>query len=112
MTGRPFGWDESQDLYLAAMRAAMRAAGRASGTVRLHRHYLGLLRRSVAPAGPWEVSPAALVMFLAREGWLPETRKSARSVTRGFYRWAHGMGWLAEDPAAGLAPVSVAAGGG
>lgn len=37
----------------------------------------------------------------------PETRKSARSALRSFYRWAIAEGWCSSDPTAGLPPVRV-----
>jgi integrase/recombinase XerC len=99
--GRPAGWHATIAEYVTTMRAA----GRSSGTVRLHRHYLGLLAAEVR--NPWQASPAALMAFMAREGWSAETRKSARSVVRAFYRWAYGMGHLEDDPSFALPSVRV-----
>lgn len=93
---RPGGWPAALDEYVTAMRAA----GRAPGTVRLHRHYLGAL--AAAHRSPWSVGTRDLLAFLSPAAWAPETRKSARAVVRGFYRWAHGAGYLDEDPSAGL----------
>ncbi len=86
----------------------MRAAARSEGTIRLHRHYLAQLREG--HASPWRVTTAQLRELLARPSWGPETRKSARTVFRGFYRWAHGEGLVDEDPALGLLAVRVPAG--
>lgn len=98
---RPIGWNAAVAEYVTTMRAA----GRSAGTVKLHRHYLGLLAGELR--NPWQVSPRTLVAFMARDGWSAETRKSARSVVRSFYRWAHGMGYMADDPAFALPSVKV-----
>lgn len=90
---------------LAAYHKAQTAAGRSPGTIRLHGHYLARLR-AVHPR-PWVVSTGDLVEFLAVAHWRPETRKSARSVLRAFYRWAHGVGLVEDDPAVGLPAVRV-----
>lgn len=82
-----------------------RAAGRSEGTVRLHRHYLTGLA-SVYPS-PWLLTRPLLEAYMARPNWAPETRKSCRSAFVGFYRWAHGMGYVEDDPAMGLPAVSV-----
>lgn len=74
--------------------------------MRLHRHYLGQLAEA-HPAGPWRIGLGQLEAFMARPGWSAETRKSARSVVAGFYRWAHGRGYLPDDPALGLPSVKV-----
>lgn len=90
---------------LPAYETAMQSAGRSSGTRRLHRHYLGLLRE--CHRHPWSITTAQLREVLARPSWSAETRKSARSVFRGFYRWAHGEGYVEIDPALRLLPVRV-----
>lgn len=84
---------------------AMWAAGRSPLTVRLHRHYLAGLA-DVAPH-PWRVTTPDLLRYLSVEHWKPETRKSARSVVRSFYRWGHGAGHIDENPALDLPPVRV-----
>lgn len=88
---------------------AQRAAGRAAGTIRLHRHKLELLREA-HPNSPWSVTTADLRAVLAHPGWAPETRRSTRGAFRSFYRWAHGAGLIAVDPAAVLEPVRVPTG--
>jgi integrase/recombinase XerC len=89
----------------AGYYTAMRAAGRAAGTIRLHRHYLA--RLAAACPVPQRVTTADLRELLARDGWAPETRKSARSVYRRFFRWMHGSGLIGYDPAAALEPIRV-----
>lgn len=88
---------------------AMQSAGRSPGTIRLHRHYLARLR-AAHPAGPWKVTTPDLRAMLSDPAWAPETRKSARSVFRGFYRWAHGDGLIELDPAAALEAIRVPGG--
>lgn len=95
-------WNDALCLYALAMRAA----GRSGGTIRLHRHYLRNLAE-LAPRGPWSVTTAVLVGYLATDHWAPETRKSARAAVRGFYRWGHGVGYVSQDPARDLPGVRV-----
>lgn len=101
----PLAWG----IVLVLYEQAMRSAGRSAGTVRLHRHYLARLRE-LHPITPWSVTTVDLQSFLAEPHWAPETRKSARSAVRSFYRWGHGAGHIADDPAARLASVRVPAG--
>lgn len=84
---------------------AMRAAGRAPGTVRLHMHYLRNLADQLEH--PWRASTPELQEFLARDHWMPETRKSARAALRSFYRWGHRAGHVDVDPAVDLESVKV-----
>lgn len=97
----PHTWDAAVPLYLDALRAAHRSPG----TINLHRHYLRHLAR-FCPR-PWSATPATLRRALAAPRWSAETRKSARGAIVGFYRWAHLAGYLDQDPAFGLPPVSV-----
>lgn len=87
---------------------AMKAANRAPKTIRLHRHYLWTLARAY-PA-PWEVTVNCLRNELTAHEWGPSAMKSARTVWRGFYKWAHGIGLTDEWIAEGLEPVHVPAG--
>lgn len=98
------GWGEAMMQYIQHMQAA----GRSPGTIRLHRHYLGML--ADRHRHPWAVTTVQLVAFMARESWAPETRKSARGVVSSFYRWGHGMGYVSDDPALGLPSVRVPSG--
>lgn len=100
--GRPVvTWNDA----LTAYATAQRAAGRSEGTIRLHRHYLSGLARH--HAGPWRVTRSDLEARMAGHDWMPETRKSCRAAFRGFYRWAHGMGYVEDDPAYSLGSVRV-----
>lgn len=83
----------------------MQAAGRAPGTIRLHRHYLSLLARSVR--SPTAVTTSDLREVMSRPDWSPETRKSARSVYRRFFSWLKASGAIDRSPAARLEPVRV-----
>lgn len=98
---RPVGWSAALHEYATAQRAA----GRSPLTIRLHRHYLRQLW-DVSPS-PWRVTTKQLEELVGTERWSPETRKSARTVFRGFYRWAHGHGYLDDDPAFSLQAVHV-----
>ena len=93
---------------MGAYLTRMRAAGRSPGTVNLHRHYLTQLRD--VRRSPWSVTTEDMLELMAVKAWAAETRKSARTVWRGFYRWGHGVGLVAVDPALELPPVTVPAG--
>lgn len=94
-------WSAALGGYITAMKAG----NRADGTVRLHRHYLNQVINE--HADPWSVTVSDLQTIMASPTWNAETRKSARSVYQGFYRWAASMGYVEESPAAALAPVRV-----
>ena len=83
---------------------SLRAAGRRPLTIRLHVHYLKKIDRLGAVE---EITTKTLEKWLARPGWSPETRKSARGVARAFFRWCHGLEIIDVDPARNLAPVKV-----
>jgi integrase len=86
----------------------LRAAGRSPQTIRLHRHYLNQLM--TLHDDPRDITTADLLDVLSRPTWGPECRKSARSVYRGFFRWARSVRLAQDDPAADLPSVRVSAG--
>ena len=94
-------WTEIIERYAIGMAAA----GRSAGTIRLHRHYLRDFAR--ANPRPLKVSRDDIERWLARPGWSPETRKSARAVIVGFYRWMALTERMGRSPARDLAPVTV-----
>lgn len=99
------------DLWAVALGGyfqAMHAANRSPGTIKLHRHYLAKLRD--AHRDPWKVSLGDLTVMLGNPAWKGDAKKSARTVYRGFYRWAHGTGLVDHDPALVLPTVSVPTG--
>lgn len=83
----------------------MRAAGRRPGTVNLRRFYLTHLSHTFAD--PWRVTTDDLALYLANPGWKPDSRRSARSAVRQFYRWAVLTDRLDRDPTVPLAPITV-----
>lgn len=86
----------------------LHAANRSLGTRRLHEYYLGVVA-SLYPE-PWQITTEQLVRFQGRPDLAPETRKSMRTVLRGFYRWAEDTAALPLDvrnPASGLPAVKV-----
>lgn len=83
----------------------LRAANRGHGTIRLHVHKLSQL--SYVHPDPWAVTVSDLRESLARPSWGAESRKSARTVYRGFYGWALSMKYVDESPAEHLATVRV-----
>lgn len=97
--------------WVLAMRdyfTMMRAAGRSDLTIRLHRHYLHQLWET-NPL-PWKVKTPDLLELLSRPTWGAESRKSARSVYRGFYGWAVMAGRMDDNPAINLPTVRVSPG--
>ncbi len=95
------------DWYRATLKwqQELRAAGRSPETIRTWTHYVNGWARVCR--SPDAATRDALVAYLARDGWEPETRKSARTALRSFYRWGHEHGGLATDPAAGLPAIHV-----
>jgi integrase/recombinase XerC len=94
-------WGRALERY----ETGLRAANRSPGTVRLHRHYLAQLR--ARHRSPWQVTTHQLRELLATPGWGAETRKSARTVFRGFYKWALLEGLVEADPAVPLPAIKV-----
>lgn len=101
MTTRSGVWSDA----ISAYQVAMLAAGLAAGTIRLHTHYL--TRLAARCAHPFQVTTGDLRAMLADHEWKPETRKSARSVFRSFYRWAAEEQLVEVDPAARLRTVRI-----
>jgi len=83
---------------LGGWSTALRAAGRAPGTVRVRVSYVERFALEVG-VGPWAVTGDDVAAWLARGGWAPETRKSARASVRSFYGWAVDTGRLEHSPA-------------
>jgi integrase len=80
----------------------LQAGGMSPSTIRLYRHYLrGWARVCPRPAA---ATHDALCAWLAAQRWQPETRKTARTALRSYYRWASRGG---TDPAADLPPVRI-----
>ena len=86
----------------------LRAAGRSPQTIRLHRHYLNQL--AVRHNDPCDVEAGDLHRIIAQPSWGPETRKSARTVYRGFFRFLCSTNYRDTDPAAGLPTIHVSEG--
>lgn len=102
LTETPHTWGAALDSY----RAWLTAGGRRPGTIRLRTHYIEVLSRE-HPAGPWTITSADLIVFMARSDWSPETRRSARASLRRFYSWAVLLHHITESPADVLLPVLV-----
>ncbi len=102
--GTRVSWSDA----VAAYTTALRQAGRSPGTVRLHRHYLHHTAARVRR--PWSATTQQLAAALDVPHWSPETRKSARGVLVGFYRWAVLVGYVDHNPADRLLTVTVPAG--
>jgi integrase len=101
-------WSE----WIEAWSTALRAADRSRATIDSRRQVLAQLSREVA-GDPGDLTPAQLLEWMGlevwdedlqrlRPRWSRERRRAVRSSLAGFYRWAHGAGRVADDPAAGL----------
>ena len=88
----------------------LRAGGQRPASRRLQLSYLRRLSDHLGSVGLLAATRGDLVDFLAAGNWKPETRKSARSVLRGFYDWAVEEELLDVDPAVKLPKVRVPAG--
>lgn len=96
--------------WLTSIRHYLRslgAAGRAPRTINLHRHYLHQIR-TCAPT-PASVTREHLETLLAARDWAPETRRSARTVCRGFFGWCVSRRIIEDSPAADLPAIRVPA---
>lgn len=85
----------------------LRASGASAETLRLRRHYLRNLAAAFPDRGLLALTQDDLTRFIARSGWAPETRKSARASIRSFYRWGVESGRLDCDPSARLPAVRI-----
>jgi integrase len=92
---------------LTSYRAFMLAGGWSSGTVAVKVKYLRRLERATGEADPFAVTEDQLTIFMAHDGWLPETRKSARAALAGFYKWAYEHGRMDHNPADRLPKIKV-----
>lgn len=86
----------------------LRATGASPGTIRLRSHFIDDFADT--NPDPWVVTVDDVVAYIGRQGWAPETRKSARASLRSFYRWALASGRMTSDPTAMCPPVRVPAG--
>ncbi len=85
----------------------LQAAGCSPGTLRTRAHYLAQLSGAHRTCLPEGLDVEDLTLFVARDGWKPETRKSARSSACSFYGWMTMTGRLPRDPSLGLPKVRV-----
>ena len=92
----PAAWDGPVHDYLTACRGRSFS----EGTIAVQRMYLR--RLAEVAADPWAVQLAQLEQWLAAPDWAPETRRCARSVVRGFYRWAERACLVEKSPAVDL----------
>lgn len=93
---------------LVKYQNAMLSAGKGTGTVKL---YVGKIERFARLQNPLTATTADLESYLAarRSTLAAETRKSIRAAFVSFYTWAHRAGYIADNPAAALHPVSIPA---
>jgi integrase/recombinase XerC len=79
------------------------------GTIKVRAHYLGNFAARYRARLPEGIDLDDLTAFVGRDGWKPETRKSARASVVSFFAWMALTGRIPRDPAAGLPPVRVPA---
>lgn len=91
-------WTAAITMWLVALTAA----GRPQSTRDLRAHQLNRLAAAMLPRGPWDVAGADLVAWMGGHNWSRNTLRSWRSGIRGFYRWAHGNGYVTVDPSLAL----------
>lgn len=93
---------------IATFVAHLVAGGVPPGTVKTRCSYLTRLAR--VSASPWQIGLDDLVEWLAGyPHWSPETRRSAITSVRVFYRWAVDTGRMDADPTLRLRAVKIPA---
>ncbi|MEJ7831737.1 MAG: tyrosine-type recombinase/integrase [Nocardioides sp.] len=97
----PPAWVEPFTAYSAACRAGSRS----EDTIKLRRWWLR--RLGEVSKDPWLVTGEQLAQWLSNPDWAPETKRSARSTLRSFYRWAVKAGRVAASPAEDLDSVLI-----
>ncbi len=97
----PVGWSEP----LKVFRRWLRASGSSDQTAGTYLLYLRALARETGALDPWQLDEDDLVDWLSRHQWSRETKRSARTAVRSFYRWAATTGRIAENPAERLPVV-------
>jgi integrase len=88
---------------LEAYQVEKRAAGQRPETIRTRMSYLNRWAAEYPPT----VDRDQVVGWLARDGWAPSTRKSARGALRSFYQWARKSGRTPVDPTEDVDPIKV-----
>lgn len=89
---------------IAAWGTYARAQAMAATSVRTRSEHLRHFARRVG-VGPWEVTAALLLEFVAAQEWSQETRRGRRMTFRAFYAWAVEEGHMATSPALKLPRV-------
>lgn len=92
---------------LAGYESWVRASGASPETLRLRRHHLKHLIVAYAPTPLHRLTTSQLTEFLSRDGWAPETRRSARSAIRSYFTWAQDVGLTNRDPSRKLPTIRV-----
>ena len=86
-------------------RTEMLAADQSPDTIRLRIYWLRRWERVCRH--PQSATRDALVAFLARAGWAPETRRSVRASLVRFYTFMHTEGHMPDNPAVRLPKIRV-----
>lgn len=95
----------SWDHALEAWRSILIAAGRSKQSVYLRTYQLSRFAAWAGERGLADLDTEDLAEWLGSHGWSVETLRSYRSSLRSFYRWAHGVGLVDDDPALRLETV-------
>jgi integrase/recombinase XerC len=87
----------------------LKAAGTSSEVIRIRLSYLNRLAARHPGIPIEQLTLDDLLSFLSRAGWQPETRKSARSAIRSYFRWAELTDRIVKDPSRRLPAVRIPA---
>jgi len=95
--------------YVRDYLAHRRFAGQAAGTVRINGDYLRRLAERYPDGDPLTITFEELMAWMGDTGagWLPETRKQARSVLRTFFGWLQLNEYRADNPTLRIPAVKV-----
>jgi hypothetical protein len=96
----PSTWVTPLDAWGAWLRAADRPP-----TTRYLRDYQVRRFASEVGQGPWTVTLDEMVVWIGRQDWAAETKRSYRAALRSFYGWAHITGRITSNPAGLLPPI-------
>ena len=85
----------------------LKASGTTSAVIRVRLCYLNRLAVLHPGKSIETFTIDDLLHFLSRPGWAPETRRSARSAVRSYFRWAYSTGRIAHDLSIKLPAVRI-----
>lgn len=96
----PSSWDAA----IQQWSIAQQSAGFPQTTIGTRTQHLRHLARGIG-IDPWEVTGEKLIKWTGQQKWKTETRRGRRNTFLSFYRWAVGVGHIADNPAEALAKI-------